>query len=55
MKQDTISQAMVDIRFDQNHAEELRDVKIEKWPVLNRLKAISIEAFHYCKALETLG
>jgi len=55
LKQDTISQAMKDIRFDQHHAEELRDLKIEKWPVLNRLKAISIEAFHYWKVLETLG
>lgn len=55
LKQDTISQAMEDIRFDHHHAEELRKVKIEKWPVLNRLKAISIEAFHYWKALETLG
>jgi hypothetical protein len=43
-----------DIHFDQHHAKELSDVKIEKWPVLNRLKAISIEAFHYWKALENL-
>jgi len=55
LKQDTISQAVEDIRFDQHHAKELNNVKIEKWPVLNRLKAISIEAFHYWKALENLG
>jgi len=55
LKHDTIPQALEDIRFDQDNAEELRDVKIEKWPVLNRLKAISIEAFYYWKALETLG
>jgi len=55
LKHDTIPQSLDGIRFDQDHAEELRDVKIEKRPVLNRLKAISIEAFHYWKALETLG
>ena len=55
LKQDTISQAIENIRFNQSRVEELRDAKIEKWPVLNRLKAVSIEAFHYWKALENLG
>ncbi len=55
LKQDTIYQAIENIRFNQSRVEELRDVKIEKWPVLNRLKAVSIEAFYYWKALENLG
>lgn len=55
LKQDRISQAIESIRFDQSRAGELRDEKIEKWPVLNRLKAVNIEAFHYWKELEDLG
>lgn len=55
LKQDRISQAIESIRFDPSRAEELRDQELRKWPVMNRLKAVNIEAFYYWKALEDLG
>ncbi|MBE9478647.1 MAG: nucleotidyl transferase AbiEii/AbiGii toxin family protein [Chloroflexi bacterium] len=55
LKQDTISLAIENIRFNQSRVEELRGVKIEKWPVLNRLKAISPEAFQYWFLVDRLG
>lgn len=54
LKQNRISQAIESIRFDPSNAEELRNQELRKWPVMNRLKAVNIEAFHYWKALENL-
>jgi hypothetical protein len=54
LKRETITVAIEKIRFSQNNFEELRDGIIERWPVLNRLKALNTEAFYYWKALEEL-
>lgn len=54
LKQDTLPLDIENSRFIRDNVEELRDDNIERWPVLNRLKVVNIEAFHYWKALENL-
>jgi len=54
MKQDAITQKPDDIRFDPGRIAELVDITIENRPVLNRLKAISPEAFYYWVLAEKL-
>ncbi|MFC1453186.1 nucleotidyl transferase AbiEii/AbiGii toxin family protein [Verrucomicrobiota bacterium] len=55
LKQSRTDQAPAQLRFDPDRIAELRTAGLHRWPVLNRLKAISPEAFHYWHILENLG
>jgi len=54
LKQDGIAQTPANIRFDSSRIAELADATIESRPVLDRLKAISPEAFFYWVISESL-